>query len=184
MVAPRRVRFLPTDIWDTPEDGNRYEVIDGDLYMTPPPAELHQRASSALFAILVSHIRQRKLGRLYHAPTGVVLEAAGSGVQPDLLYVANEHQGIISERGIEDAPDLVVEILSPSTAARDRGVKMRAYATARVPHYWIVDPRRRVLEAYKLGSEGYDQVGSVGADATFEPELFPGLRIPIDELWA
>ncbi len=79
---------------------------------------------------------------------------------------------------------LVVEILSPSTRSRDRGIKMRRYAAAGVPHYWIVDPRTRALEAYRLAERGYELIGTYGPGSTFRPELFPGLEIPFDDLWA
>jgi Uma2 family endonuclease len=183
MAVPARVRFLPDDIWDTPEDGNRYEVIDGELYVTPPPIEPHQNVSSVLHSLLGPYIREHKLGKFYSAPIGVVLPGGSSGVQPDLVYVANERRDIIVRRGIEGAPDLVVEILSPSTRARDRGIKMRAYATAGVPHYWILDPRTRSLEPYRLGEQGYERQGTYGPGTTFRPDLFPGLEIPIDDLW-
>ena len=78
----------------------------------------------------------------------------------------------------------MVEILSPSTRGRDRGVKLRRYAAAGVPHYWIVDPRSRALEAYRLGQRGYELTGKHGPGTVFRPELFPGLEIPIDDLWA
>lgn len=183
MVVRSGVRFKADDIWDTPEDGNRYEVIDGVLYMTPPPIEPHQNAASVLHGHMWPYIRSRQLGRLYFAPIGVVLDDE-NGIQPDLVFVSAAHLGIIVERGIEGSPDLVVEILSPSTRARDRGVKMRRYAAAGVPHYWIVDPRTRSLEAYRLGAEGYELIGTFGPGAIFQPELFPGLEIPIDELWS
>ncbi len=107
-----------------------------------------------------------------------------NGVQPDLVYVSRERAGIIVERGVEGAPDLVVEILSPSTQARDRGVKMKRYAAAGVPHYWILVPRERALEAYVLGEQGYELTGVYGPGSTFRPELFPGLEVPVDELWS
>jgi len=184
MAVPVRVRFLPDDIWDTPEDGNRYEVIDGELYVTPPPVERHQNASSVLHVFLGRYVWEHKLGKLYSAPIGVVLPGGGSGVQPDLVFVSNEHRKIIVERGIEGAPDLVVEIFSPSTRARDRGIKMRAYAAAGVLHYWMLDPRTRSLEPHRLGDQGYERQGTFGPGSIFQPELFPGLDIPIDDLWS
>ena len=183
MAVRGGVRFKADDIWDTPEDGNRYEVVDGELYVTPPPLEPHQRAVMALILYIGPYVRERRLGRLYSAPLGVVLDDE-NGVQPDLVYVARERLGIVAERGIEGAPDLVVEVLSPSTRGRDRGLKMRRYAAAGVPHYWIVDPRARSLEAYQLGEEGYELTSRHGPGSTFRPALFTGLEIPIDDLWA
>ena len=183
MAQRSGVRFKADHIWDTPEDGNRYEVVDGELYVTPPPLEPHQRASSMLHFYLMQYVVPRRLGRVYAAPLGVVLDD-DNGVQPDLVYVSRERLGIVVERGLEGAPDLVVEVLSRGTQARDRGIKMRRYAAARIPHYWIVDPRSRALEAYRLGERGYDRTGTHGPGSLFQPELFPGLEIPIDDLWA
>lgn len=182
MAMHARVRFKADEIWDAPEDGNRYEVIDGDLYVSPPPLERHQFASGTLFGYLWTYIHERRLGRLYSAPFGVKLDD-DNGLQPDLVYVSGERAGLISERGLEGAPDLVIEILSRSTRARDRGLKMKRYAASGVPHYWIVDPRTRTLEAFRLTEDGYELIDSRGPGSVFQPELFPGLEIPIDELW-
>jgi len=114
---------------------------------------------------------------------GVVLDEE-TAVQPDLVYVSRERASIISERGVEGPPDLVVEVLPPSTEARDRGAKMRRYAAAGIPHYWLLDVRARAPEAYALGDGGYERSGIYGAGAIFRPVLFPGLEIPIDTLWA
>jgi Uma2 family endonuclease len=181
-LAKPHVRFKADDIWDAPDDGNRYEVIDGELYVTPAPGWSHQIALGNLYLAVGSYVRQHRLGYLVQAPTGVALDPE-SGVEPDIVYVSRERASIISERGVEGAPDLVVEALSPSTAARDRGIKMRRYAAAGIPYYWILDPRTRALEAYRLAAEGYEQVGSFQAGDVFRPELFPGLEIAIDDLW-
>ncbi|MBA2449155.1 MAG: Uma2 family endonuclease [Chloroflexi bacterium] len=184
MAVRRGVRFRADDIWDTPDDGDRYEVIDGRLYVSPPPILVHQNASGVLYFYLVQHVRQWRLGgKVYAAPVGVVLDDE-NGLQPDLVYISRERAGILAERGIEGAPDLVVEILSPSTRGRDRGIKMRRYAAAGVSYYWVVDPRTRTLEEYLLVEQGYELVGSHGPGSIFRPALFPGLEIPIDDLWA
>src|SRR4051794_14865354 len=182
MVAHPHVRFLAEDIWGTPDDGNRYEVIDGELFVTPPPVVAHQYPSSELHGSIWRHLKDHPIGIIFSAPIGVVL-GRHDGVQPDLVYVANEHRDIIAERGVEGAPDLVAEILSPSTRSRDRGIKLRAYAAAGVPHYRIVDPRRRTLDAHRLGEQGYGRPTTFRAGATFEPDLFPGLAIQIDTLF-
>src|SRR5581483_914706 len=124
MAAPAKVRFLATDIWDTPDDGKRYEVIDGKLFVTPPPVVQHQRGAGNLYGFLWSYLQRNSIGRVFFAPIGVILDEE-DGLQPDLVYVAREREAIITERSIDGAPDLVVEVLSPSTRARDRGIKMR-----------------------------------------------------------
>ncbi len=182
MAVPREVRYTADYIWQAPDDGNRYEVIDGELYVNPPPSWEHQNTASELLMRVRHHVRARQLGHVVTAPVGVVLDA-GAGVQPDLVYVSNEHADIITERGVEGTPDLVVEILSPSTRRNDLGVKMERYAGAGVPHYWIADPRTHTLEARELAGGAYEVTGIYGPGDIFRPSLFPGLEIPIDELW-
>lgn len=182
MALPNRIRFRADDIWDTPEDGNRYEVIDGELYVSPPPSFAHQSVVSELFAYLHAWVKAHALGRVLVAPLGVVLNV-GNGVQPDIVYISRERADTIRDRGIDGAPDLLVEVLSPSTANRDRGIKMTQFAVAGVPHYWIVDPRTHRLEAYELRVSGYELANDVSNSDLFRPSLFPGLVIPLAELW-
>jgi Uma2 family endonuclease len=183
MVLRAHVRFHADDIWDTPEDGNRYEVIDGALYMTPPPNWGHQNASATLLGIIWPHVQHHGLGKIVTAPVGVVLDEE-NGVQPDLVFISRDRLHIISERGVEGAPDLVVEVLSPRTQSRDRGVKKKRYAAAGVPYYWIVVPRTRSIEEHRLAPSGYELVGTHGPGDIFRPEIFPGLEIPVDRLWS
>ena len=181
-MAEPSVRYLADYIWEAPDDGNRYEVIDGELYVTPSPSWMHQYGLNVLNVYIFNWVRPRGLGRIVPAPLGVVL-AADTGVEPDLVYVSREREHVITQRGIEGAPDLVVEVLSPSTEATDRGRKMQRYAAAGIPHYWLLDPRTRALEPYKLSAQGYELMGLYGPGTVFRPEPFPGLEIPIDDLW-
>ncbi len=152
------------------------------LYVMPPPRFSHQNAIAQLLYFLLPHIIGRRLGKIVPSPVGVVLDEE-NGVQPDIVFVARERLDIITERGIEGAPDLVVEVLSPSTQARDRGIKMKRYAAAGVRYYWIVLRRPRAIEEYRLGAGGYELVGRFGTTEIFRPELFPGLEIPVAALW-
>lgn len=182
MAAGRGVRFKAGDIWDAPDDEYRYEVVDGELYMAPAPGWAHQRALGRLYLRIGEWVYRHGLGEAVQAPIGVVLDEE-TAVQPDLVYVSRERTALISERGVEGAPDLVVEVLSPRTQARDRGIKMRRYAAAGIPHYWILDPVARALETSRLGEHGYERSGVPAPGGTFRPELFPGLDISIDDLW-
>jgi Uma2 family endonuclease len=121
------------------------------------------------------------LGYVVTAPTGVVLDDE-NGVEPDLLFISHERAHIISDRGVEGAPDLIVEVLSPSTEARDRGLKLRRYATSGVPHYWILDTDGPRIEERVLGEDGYRLVGTFGPGEVFRPTIFPGLEIPMDDI--
>lgn len=183
MAVRGRIRFKAEDIWDVPDDQYRYEVIDGELFMTPAPSWGHQRHLHKLDFRLTEWVYPHGLGEVVQGPVGVMLDEE-TGIQPDLIYVSRERMGIISDRGVEGPPDLVVEVLSPSTEARDRGIKMRRYAAAGVPHYWLLNLKARSLEPYRLGERGYESLGTFGPGSVFRPELFPGLEIAIDDLWA
>jgi Uma2 family endonuclease len=183
MALPNRVRYKASYIWESPDDGNRYEVIDGQLYVSPAPNWEHQEVLGKLYLRVGAFVYRQGLGRIVPAPVGVELDDE-NGVQPDLVYVARERASIIGRRGVRGAPDLVVEALSPSTRRRDLGIKMDRYARAGVPHYWMLDPTTRILLAFRLVGSGYELTGEYGPGTVFRPELFPGLEIQIDELWA
>ena len=140
------------DAQQMPDDGKRYEAIEGDLYVTPAPKRKHQRASHLLAVDLHRLLEDGGYGELYEAPFGVEFPATGEGAQPDLLFVSKERLEIIGEDWIRGAPDLVVEILSPTTADRDRGVKLKLYRRQGVPEYWIVDPEAERVEVWDLAS--------------------------------
>ncbi|HEV2121902.1 MAG TPA: Uma2 family endonuclease [Chloroflexota bacterium] len=182
MVASTRVRFRADDIWDVPDDGKRYEVIEGELVITTAPDLDHQRPVGGLHGYIWTYVRRQRTGEVFVSPVGLILDEE-NGIQPDLVYVSNERRGILTRRGIRGVPDLVVEVLSPSTEARDRGVKLRRYAAAGVQHYWIVDPATRTLDAHRLTDTGYELTGTYGPGSVFLPEIFPGLEISVDDLW-
>ena len=182
MAMPAKLRYVADDIWDAPDDGNRYEVINGQLVVTPAPSWDHQEAVTELASVLRVHTRTLRMGRVVVAPVGVVL-GPEHGFEPDIVYVSNERSDVISRRGVHGAPDLVVEALSPSTERRDRGAKLRAYAEAGVPHYWILDVARWALEIYELSANGYELTATYHVGDVFEPKLFPGLASRISDLF-
>jgi Uma2 family endonuclease len=180
-MATRGVRFLACDIWDAPDNGKKYEVIDGDLYVSPAPNWRHQRQLNRLNVAVSNWVDGHNLGYVVAAPIGVVLDDE-NGLEPDLLFISHERAHIISERGVEGPPNLVVEVLSPSTEARDRGLKLRRYAAAGVDHYWILDTDGPRIEERVLGEDSYRLVGTFEPGEVFRPALFPGLEISIDDL--
>lgn len=141
------------DVQQLPDDGNRYEAIEGDLYMTPAPTVRHQILSLQLELALVRILVEPGHGQLLHAPVGVEFPATGEGVQPDILFVSNERRGIVAEDVIRGAPDIVVEILSPSTSSRDRGIKLRLYERQGVAQYWIVDPTAWAIDVWRFEAD-------------------------------
>jgi Uma2 family endonuclease len=133
-----------------PDDGNRYEVIAGDLYVTPAPGTPHQIAHARFFTELrVFATNQHGLGEVLSAPLDVLF-AEGDYLQPDILFIRAEHQDFQTKRGIEGPPDLVVEVLSPATSKQDRGIKRERYALYGVPEYWLIDAERGRVEVYRL----------------------------------
>jgi Uma2 family endonuclease len=169
------------DLDYTPEDGNRYEVIDGELYVTPFPGYAHQNSATRITSVLDHHVRAHQLGKVFAAGLKVVLDEP-SGVGPDVVYVSAARMDGMREDGYYGAPDLVVEVLSRKPQL-DRHVKLHKYARAGIPHYWIVDPDRRQLSEYRLEAGRYLLTTEVGGDSRFEPELFPGLAVELAELW-
>jgi Uma2 family endonuclease len=165
-----------------PNDGRRYEIHEGDLSVTPAPGTRHQEVSGNLFVALYTHVKARGLGKVFAAPTDVILSDI-TIVQPDLVYVASDRLGAVSSRGIEGAPTLVVEILSPSTIEIDRHTKLQLYARYGVPYYWIVDPEARLIEAYRLEAGSYAlSVRSAGHEP-FSAEPLRDLILTAAAVW-
>ena len=175
-----QIKFTYRDYLQLPEQDRR-ELIEGDFYMAPAPNIRHQTISGNLGMILRDFVRRNKLGVVLLAPTDVVLSDLNV-VQPDILYISNERREIITENNISGAPDLVVEILSPSTASRDRELKLGLYARFGVREYWIVDPDESSVQVMELGTEGYDTIGCYDSGEV-ESSVLPGFHIAIDEIF-
>ncbi|HEX6749990.1 MAG TPA: Uma2 family endonuclease [Longimicrobium sp.] len=135
-----------------PDDGQRYEVIGGVLYVSPAPQPLHQEISARLFELLRPFARKNGLGRVLSAPIDVLF-GDGDYMEPDLVFIRAGRRGVYTKRGLESAPDLVVEVISPTTGLRDRSIKRERYAHFGVPEYWIVDPSAERIEVYRPESE-------------------------------
>jgi Uma2 family endonuclease len=177
-----RVVLTYKDYEALPDDGRRYEIHEGELSVTPAPTPDHQRRSGRLFTTLTAHVKARGLGEVFYAPVDVILSDT-SIVQPDLVFVAADRAGAVSSRGIEGPPTLVIEILSPSTARIDRHAKLQLYARHGVPHYWIVDPDSRTIDAYRLAGDGYALVARGAGDEPLAAPPFPELTIPLAAIW-
>jgi len=136
------------DVQQLPDDGHRHEAIGGELYVTPAPSFRHQRISQRLERQLLRFLEDTGLGIVVDAPVGVEFPDTGEGVQPDIVFVSKARRDRIAEEGIRGAPDLVIEIPSPRTAGRDRGVKRKLYERQRVDQYWIVDPEAEAVEEW------------------------------------
>jgi Uma2 family endonuclease len=185
-AAKSQVKFTYEDYRTLPESmAERYELLDGELVMVPSPTVGHQRASRNLETLLWGFVRERRLGEVLYAPCDVVL---GEGkdrqvVQPDLFFVSSQRRHIVMEGEIRGAPDLVVEILSPATAERDRGYKRTLYARHGVQEYWLVDPDARTIEVFVPGEEGLVCQHVYRDPETLTSTLIEGLRLGLDQVF-
>jgi Uma2 family endonuclease len=174
---------LATRIWTyedylaLPEDGNRDEIIDRELYVTPVPLVGHQEISGGLFFVLFSFIRSRKIGYLYYPPFEVHLSETTRPVQPDLTFIRTENKPTFSMNYFEGIPDLVVEIFSPSTHRIDQTVKYEAYRKAGVPEYWMIDPFARTVWVYVLEQGVYVLHGQFVREDVITSKVLAGLEI-------
>jgi len=173
-----------TDL-DAIDDGNRYELIHGDIYLLAAPAAPHVLVSSRLLKCIQSYLGNGRC-EAFHAPADVYLfnrpgdpgNSITTVVQPDLFVICDPKQ--IGERGFYGPPTLVIEILSPSTAAMDRFIKYEKYQQAGVKEYWIVDPQHRTASVYTLTDGRYGAGESFGS--VLHSAVFPGLEIPLGEI--
>jgi len=165
-----------------PKDRNRYEVLDGELFMTPSPTYRHQVAAFELAGILRDHVSKHRMGRVLVAPMDVVLSETNI-VEPDVLFLRTDRVPPSDAANIQVAPDLAVEVISPSTVTEDREYKKAVYARHGVAHYWLVDPDARTLEMYVLSGPSYALAAEFAGSAAAASPLFPGLSIPLAQLW-
>jgi len=182
-TAANRVVLTYEHYLELPNDGKRYEIIEGELYVSPAPSTKHQRVSFNLTLVLGGHVKAYGLGEVFTAPCDVLL-AITSIVQPDLLFVSRERLSIITDPNIQGAPDLVVEIISPPSTKTDQDTKRMLYEQYRVQNYWIFEPLERWARAYALGADGsYELVAEAQGDATFSAPPFQDLVIRLSDIW-
>ena len=180
----RNVLFTYEDYLLFPEDGRRHELMGGEHYVTPAPTTKHQQASGNLFGLIHAHLRHTKTGRLFSAPTDVVLSDLDV-VQPDLLLVSASRVAIITEKHIHGAPDLVIEILSETTRKTDEIVKRKLYERYGVAEYWIVDPELETVKVYRLTDQVYMRATELAKEAgdILATPLLPGFQLSLTEIF-
>ena len=192
-TVPARATRRRLDLDDylaLPDDGMRYEIIDGELFMSASPIARHQVISMNL-VLLLAGLQRKFGGRVLAAPIDVVL-GPHDIVVPDIIYVRKERLAIIGEARVDGAPDLIVEILSPSTRDRDLREKAMLYAKSGVASYWIVDPveetvtlhRLKVLPVRRGTAQAYHRVADLVRPAIGLPQEFPGFKLPLARVFA
>lgn len=166
-----------------PEDvGRLYELLDGDLLVSPAPSLRHQRLVRKLLVFLAEYLARGGRGEVFTSPIGVKLSELDVP-EPDLSVVLAEHSFRLGEQAIEGPPDLVVEVLSPGSARRDLGPKRELYERSGVQEYWIVDPAAERIEVLSLAGGRYTSAGLFERHHSLRSPLLPGLEIALADVF-
>jgi Uma2 family endonuclease len=181
-MAIERTALTYRDYAALPDDGRRYQILDGTLDVTPSPSPRHQGTLGNIYVAVRHHVDTHGLGLTFFAPIDVIL-ADTTVVQPDLVFLDAGRTHLVSGRGIEGPPTLVVEVLSPGTTATDRGAKRRLYARYGIAFYWIVDADARVIEASELIAGDYRLAVRAQGSAPVALPPFGRLALVPDSLW-
>ncbi|HJX26877.1 MAG TPA: Uma2 family endonuclease [Thermoanaerobaculia bacterium] len=179
-IARRKLTY--DDYLLFPNDGLRHEILDGEHFVTNAPSRWHQKAVANLTYFLVAFLRRTSLGEVYTAPFEVLFGRHDVAL-PDLVFVSKERSGILTDKNIQGAPDLVIEILSSSTRRADEVVKRGVYERFGVLEYWIVDPRHQTVQVLRAAESGFGAPADLSATDVLTTALLPGLEIPVSEIF-
>lgn len=180
---PQQGDWTYQDYLRLPDDGYRYEIIEGVLYVANAPTPEHQFTVTELIFHLRQYVSNRQLGLVLTAPIEVHLSETTKPVQPDVIFVPKARQPVPGVGFIEGAPALIVEVVSPTSIQRDRKVKYDLYERCGVAEYWIVDPRTRSVEVYTWSNGEYALFGQFVGEEIVESRLLEGLRIQTNLLF-
>ncbi len=164
------------------EDGNRYEVFNGDLIMVPAPTLDHQFISKKLVLLLDPFVTSKMLGNVAYAPVDVVFDDE-TVLQPDILFVKSDNTNILRKESVQGAPDLIVEIISPSSTFYDTVEEKEVYRKHGVSEYWIVFPEEKVIEVLTLENGEYVEFSNSRKDGFVESNIISGLKIDSNEVF-
>lgn len=164
-----------------PDDGNRYEIMQGVLMMSPAPEPAHQGIADEIASYLRSQILYAKRGLVFTAPLDVVLSSHNT-TQPDVIVLLKEHLDRLQKKYIAGAPDLVVEVISPGSKTYDRLVKYGVYAKAGVPEYWLVNAREQTIEVFVLEEKEYHSLGIFRGEQLLVSRLVPDMTATVSQL--
>lgn len=181
--GPKQGLWTYQDYACIPEDGHRYEVVNGVLYLSPAPNMGHQRIVGKIFYYLVTHVDLPGLGQVYQASTDVELNP-GDVVQPDVFVVLNPHLDRVTPSRLIGAPDLVVEVASPRTARHDLSEKLYAYARVEVPEYWIVNPDAQTIEVLVWERWVYRSLGLFSGHIMLPSQVVPDFPVSIEQFFS
>ena len=174
--------FTYQDYLNLPQDGSQYQLIEGELIMTPAPKIIHQEVSKALFLKLVDFVEKHQNGKIFYAPCDVYFDEHNV-VQPDILFISSKNLNIITEDNIKGAPDLIIEILSPSSAYYDLITKKELYQKFGVKEYWIVDPMRRWMELYHLQKGQFKLTQHLEKTGRLKSNILKGFTLILQDIF-
>ena len=175
-------KMTAAEFFSLPEGPPYFQLLDGDLYMSPSPRRYHQKLILRLAVVLQTYLDRNPLGEIYVAPSDVIF-TKDTILNPDIYYVSRERMGILTDQGAEGAPDLVVEVLSPSTAKLDLGRKREIYAESCVKEMWVVSPKTNAVEIYRFSENPEAPVAVIGSSGSLTSLIFPGLVISVGDLF-
>jgi Uma2 family endonuclease len=182
---PEQGEWTYADFQNLPDDGKRYEIINGVLYVTNTPSYAHQYISAFLFNALFAFVISNKLGIVLSAPFEVIMGGIATPIQPDILFINADNQPQLGDKNFVGVPDLVVEVLSPSTFRKDQRDKLDAYELAGVKEYWIADPKTRSIIVYMLpeGGREYVLLGQFTQEETLESNVLDGFKLQLSTVF-
>lgn len=179
IIAEKKITVKEFSTMDLDENFY-YELINGTIVKKQAPSFAHQNASMNLSFLISAFIREKKLGKIVASPIDVFFDEYNN-TQPDLLFIRKEREYIITKHGVEGAPDLIIEILSPSTLRFDRREKFNLYLQFGVSEYWIVEPVNKSIEVYFLDNGKYDLQSSSMNEGFIQSKVLDGLTLNITE---
>ena len=180
---PPQGQWSYADYLRLPDDGRRYEIIEGVLYVANAPSVEHQYTVMKISGQLDFFVSQHQLGIVLTAPVEVHLAPATRPVQPDVLFMRTANQPALGAKFISAVPDLTVEVISPSSIRIDRHIKFDTYERAGVPEYWIVEPKARLVEVYTLARGEYALLGQYTGDEIVTSQMLAGLQVKASTLF-
>jgi Uma2 family endonuclease len=180
--GPGQGSWTYNDYAALPNEGKRYEIVNGVLYMSPSPGWTHQEIVFEIASYLRDHLRKSGSGGVFIAPLDVEL-APKDVFQPDVVVLLKANRDKLKEGHIVGAPDLVVEVVSPGSETHDRYRKLAAYARARIPEYWIVDPDSRTVEILTCEGGEYQSQGVYRGKAQLPSQIVPGLAVQVEQFF-
>jgi Uma2 family endonuclease len=184
-VAPARLKLTYDDFVLFPDDGKLHELIDGEHYVTPSPNTRHQQIQADLLGLIWTHLQTHPIGRVFTSRLDVVFSRFDV-VEPDILYLSHERaKDVLTPANLQGAPEVVIEIGSPSTRQRDETIKRHLYERAGVTEYWVVDPDIDVIRVYRREGERFGRPIELSREAgdVLATDRLPGLDLPLERIF-